>query len=93
MRTPRKCWSLTLPVFLLGLSGLLYNPVEAQIYAEVRGGTAVGSHTATAAAMELEPGLSVAGLISLQTSEFLAYTLDSCELSLDAPTASVPTVI
>jgi len=71
MRTPRKCWSLTLPVFLLGVSGLLYNPVEAQIYTEVRGGTAVGSHTATAAAMELEPGLSVAGLISLQTSGVL----------------------
>ena len=71
MRTPLKCWSLTLPVFLLGLSGLLYNPIEAQIYAEVRGGTAVGSHTATAAAMELEPGLSVAGLISLQTSGVL----------------------
>ena len=68
MRTPLKCRSLILPVFLLGLSGLLHNPVEAQIYAEVRGGTAVGSHTATAAAMELEPGLSVAGLISLQTS-------------------------
>ena len=68
MRTPPKRWSLTLPVFLLVLSGLLYTPVKAQIYAEVRGGTAVGSHTATAAAMELEPGLSVAGLISLQTS-------------------------
>jgi len=68
MTTPLKRWLLPLPAFLLGLSGLLYTPVEAQIYAEVRGGTAVGSHTATAAAMELEPGLSVAGLISLQTS-------------------------
>lgn len=72
MRTPLKCRSLILPVFLLGLSGLLHNPVEAQIYAEVRGGTAVGSHTATAAAMELEPGLSVAGMISLQTSGVLS---------------------
>ena len=71
MKTPPKCWSLTLPAFLFGLSSLLYTPAEAQIYAEIRGGTAVGSHTATAAAMELEPGLSVAGLISLQTSGVL----------------------
>jgi hypothetical protein len=53
---------------LIAMLGYLHAPAEAQMYVELRGGTAVGSHTATAAAMELEPGLSVAGLLLLQTS-------------------------
>ena len=72
MRPPLKRGTFTLSLFVFGMFGQLHEPVGAQIYAEFRGGTAVGSHTATAAAMEVEPGLSVAGLVSLQTSGALS---------------------
>jgi len=66
MRPHNRSRFLTIAL-ALGISTQLHEPLSAQLYAEVRGGAAVGSHTATAAAMELEPGLSLAGTLSLQT--------------------------
>ena len=69
MKFPFKARTGVLCPLVIVMLGYLNAPAEAQVYVELRGGTSVGSHTATAAAMELEPGLSFAGLLLFQTSD------------------------